>query len=112
MDKLNQLQLTRAKCLVENILGIHSQQSLPDKDVGYVLNAVFCANGTAGKTVIDRGPSEPSGFAAKWHQNKLWPEANTLLTAYIPGTKMVFPGLKKPQDRADLIAYLKDSTAP
>nr|P00073.1 RecName: Full=Cytochrome c [Spinacia oleracea] len=29
---------------------------------------------------------------------------------YIPGTKMVFPGLKKPQDRADLIAYLKDST--
>ncbi|KAH0452413.1 hypothetical protein IEQ34_019712 [Dendrobium chrysotoxum] len=31
---------------------------------------------------------------------------------YIPGTKMVFPGLKKPQDRTDLIAYLKDSTAP
>jgi len=25
-------------------------------------------------------------------------------------SKMVFAGLKKPQDRADLIAYLKDST--
>ena len=33
------------------------------------------------------------------------------LLQYIPGTKMVFPGLKKPQDRADLIAYLKESTA-
>ncbi|MCO5612263.1 hypothetical protein L7F22_066528 [Adiantum nelumboides] len=30
---------------------------------------------------------------------------------YIPGTKMVFPGLKKPQDRADLIAFLKESTS-
>lgn len=25
---------------------------------------------------------------------------------YMPGTRMAFPGLKKPQDRADVIAYL------
>lgn len=29
---------------------------------------------------------------------------------YIPGTKMVFAGLKKPQERADLIAYIESAT--
>jgi len=31
---------------------------------------------------------------------------------YIPGTKMVFAGLKKAQDRADLIAFLAKATKP
>jgi len=28
---------------------------------------------------------------------------------YMKGTKMVFAGIKKPQDRKDLVAYLKKS---
>lgn len=32
------------------------------------------------------------------------------LMPWLIGTKMVFAGLKKPEERADLIAYLKDAT--
>ena len=31
---------------------------------------------------------------------------------YVKGTKMAFGGLKKKQDRADVVAYLKQATAP
>jgi cytochrome c len=31
--------------------------------------------------------------------------------AFMPGNKMAFPGLKKPEERADVIAYLKQASA-
>ncbi|KAL6329142.1 hypothetical protein AAG906_007688 [Vitis piasezkii] len=48
--------------------------------------------------------------AANKNMAVAWGE-NTLYDYLLNPKKMVFLGLKKPQDRADLIAYLKESTA-
>merc|ERR1712243_510891 len=45
-----------------------------------------------------------------WEKDTLWIYLENP-KKYIPGTKMVFAGLKKKNERADLIAYLKSSTA-
>merc|ERR1711893_33469 len=44
-----------------------------------------------------------------WGKDTLW-EYLENPKKYIPGTKMVFAGLKKKNERADLIAYLEEST--
>ena len=65
--------------------------------------------------IVGRHASKMAGYkysAANIKSNLVWtPE---VLFKYleapqkmVPGTKMAFAGLKKPQDRADVIAYLK-----
>ncbi|XP_071950061.1 cytochrome c-like [Antedon mediterranea] len=44
-----------------------------------------------------------------WSEETLW-EYLYNPKKYIPGTKMVFAGLKKKTERADLIAFLKEET--
>jgi len=44
-----------------------------------------------------------------WEKDTLWVYLENP-KKYIPGTKMVFAGLKKKNERADLIAYLESST--
>ncbi|KAJ3009059.1 iso-1-cytochrome c [Thoreauomyces humboldtii] len=46
----------------------------------------------------------------KWDENQMFTYLENP-KKFVPGTKMVFAGLKKPADRADLITYLKEATA-
>ncbi|KAJ3193420.1 hypothetical protein HK101_004852 [Irineochytrium annulatum] len=46
----------------------------------------------------------------KWNEDEMFVYLENP-KKYVPGTKMVFAGFKKPQERADVIAYLKDATA-
>ncbi len=74
--------------------------------------------------IVGSHPAEVANYAfsdaMKARESKTWTyeELNAFLVAPkvdIPGTKMTFPGLVKPQDRADVIAYLRtlaDTPAP
>ncbi len=68
--------------------------------------------------IIGRTAGQVPGFnysAANKNSGKVWDE-ETLYTylenpqAFMPGTKMIFAGLKQPQDRANVIAYLKTAS--
>ncbi|KAG2375563.1 Cytochrome c-2 [Vigna angularis] len=79
-----------------------------DKVVGPNLNGLFGRQ--SGTTPGYSYSAANKNMAVTWEEKTLY---DYLLNPkkYIPGTKMVFPGLKKPQERADLIAYLKQATA-
>ena len=70
--------------------------------------------------LINRNSGQAANFsysAANKNSGVVWTDATLfeyLLAPkkYIKGTKMVFAGLKKPQDRRDLIAYLIQATDP
>ena len=67
--------------------------------------------------IVGRHSGSVEGFKysdANKNSNVTWDEAtlDKYLTdpkAFMPGNKMAFPGLKKPEERADVIAYLKQA---
>ncbi len=70
--------------------------------------------------IVDRHKAGATGFAysdvLKEHSSEKWSYAslNQFLwkpKAYAPGTKMNFIGLKKPEDRAAVIAWLREQSA-
>jgi cytochrome c len=66
--------------------------------------------------IVGRESGTVTGFkysAANQNSDIVWTEENLFTylenpQASIPGTIMAFPGLRNPQDRADVIAYLKN----
>lgn len=68
--------------------------------------------------LIGRKTGQAAGFsytAANQNKGITWAKDTLFIylenpKKYIPGTKMVFAGLKKKSERADLIAYLEEST--
>ena len=72
--------------------------------------------------IIDRAAGSLEGFKyskamkAKAEEGLVWTEENLDMflekpKKFIPKTKMAFPGLKKPDQRADVIAYMKSIKA-
>ncbi len=70
------------------------------------------------KGIVGRKAATVEGFKysdamlAKAAEGVVWDEATLAAylpdpKAWVPGTKMVFPGLKKPEEVTDLIAFLK-----
>jgi cytochrome c len=67
--------------------------------------------------VVGRPAASVEGFAysdAMKESGLIWDDATldqylTNPRKLVPGTKMIFPGLPNPQDRADVIAFLKES---
>jgi cytochrome c len=86
----------------------------------HVVNAEQNRVGPYLKGVVGRQAGHVEGFkyseamAAKGAEGLVWDDAtlDAYLAdpkGYVPKNKMAFPGLKKPEERADVIAYLKQA---
>jgi len=70
--------------------------------------------------IIGSKAASKDGFKyskAMTEANITWDEASleayiTKPKEFVPGTRMAFVGVKKEQDRADLLAYIKEKTTP
>ncbi len=78
--------------------------------VGPVLNDIIGRKaGTIEGFPYSEANKTAGGKGLVWTEEVLFKYLESPLT-FMPGTKMAFAGLKDPQDRKDLIAYLKKYT--
>jgi cytochrome c len=111
---------------VEKIVDLSELMKIADIDRGAKIfkKCASCHNAGKGEGakvgpglygVVGRAKGIFAGFSysdAMKNKGGIWDQAsiNEFITKprdYLPGTKMAFAGLKKPQDRADVILYLE-----
>ncbi|KAF9904718.1 iso-1-cytochrome c [Linnemannia zychae] len=102
-DKVNGAKLFKTRCAQ-----CHTVEKSGANKVGPNLHGI-----------MGRHSGQAAGYSyteANKNKGVLWSE-ETLFEylenpkKYIPGTKMAFNGFKKPKERNDVIAYLKDACA-
>jgi cytochrome c len=76
--------------------------------VGPTLAGVF--GRTAGKVEGFKYSDAMAGSGVVWDEETIEKYLENP-KEFVPGNKMIFPGLKKEDDREDVIAYLKQATA-
>lgn len=98
---------------------VHGQQIFARCSACHVVGQTGGKMGPALNGVVDRKAGTVAGYAyspAMKNSGLTW-DAATLArfleapSKTVPGTKMFFPGLASPQDRADVTAYLKQYRA-